>query len=365
MEWVGFATGIAIILGTGSSILHTLLLPRGSSSRLSAVLGRISLRVFSALSRSIRSYEQTDRLLALQAPLFLLVELVTWLLLLGFGFALLLLPYLDGHLGNSVRESGSSLLTLGFQATDSAAPTAIDLAAGICGFGVITLLIAYLPTIYGAFNRREEAVTLLEARAGDPPWGPEVLVRHQLVDIVDQLGELYGFWEHWAADVAETHTSYPVLVMFRSPHPLRSWVIAHLAVLDAAAMHLALNPDTAPHQARLCLRMGFTTLRSVAGGVGIALDDDPEPDAPIDITYEQFAEAVDGLRTYGFPMERGAEAAWPHFHGWRVNYEAAAYGLADLVAAVPAPWSGPRRHFDSAPMYPVRPAQRQPDAPGS
>lgn len=361
MEWVGFTAGIVIILGTGSSILHTLLLPRGSSSWLRTVLGGLSLWAFSAMSRPLRSYKNTDRLLALQAPLFLLVQLVTWLLLLGIGFALLLMPYLDNHLGDAIRESGSSLLTLGFQATDSAAPTAIDLAAGICGFGVITLLIAYLPTIYGAFNRREEAVTMLEARAGDPPWGPELLVRHQLVDIVDQLPELYGFWERWAADVAETHTSYLVLVMFRSPHPLRSWVVAHLAVLDAAALHLALAPHTAPHEARLCLRMGFTTLRSIAEAMGIAIDDDPEPDTPIDLTYEEFAEAVEHMRANGFPMERSAEEAWAHFHGWRVNYEDAAYGIADLVAAVPAPWSGPRRHFDSEPMYPVRPAQRQPE----
>ncbi len=359
-EWIGFGIGIVVVLGTGSSILHTLLLPRGESSLLSRLLARLSYRLFAACSRPIRSYGGTDRLLALQGPVFLLAELVSWLTLLGFGFALILLPYLDGHVGNAIRESGSSLLTLGFQATDSAAPTAVDLAAGVAGFGVITLLIAYLPTIYGAFNRREEAVTLLESRAGDPPWGPELLARQQLVFVVDQLAALYAIWEQWAADVAETHTSYPVLVMFRSPHPLRSWIVAHLAVLDAAAIHLAVSPESAPHEARLCLRMGFTTLRGVAETLALEVNENPRPDDPIELTYDEFAQAVEDLRDYGFPMERSAEEAWPHFKGWRVNYERAAYGIADLVAAPPAPWSGPRHHFDAAPLYPRRPPHREP-----
>lgn len=359
LDWVGFAAGIVVVLGTGSSILHTLLLPRGGSSLLSARLAAATQRVFATLSQPIRSYERTDRLLALQGPVFLLAQLVMWLVLLCVGYGLILLPFLDGF-GDAIRESGSSLLTLGFQTTDSAAGTAVDLAAGVSGFGVITLLIAYLPTLYGAFNRREEAVTLLESRAGDPPWGPEVLARHQLVDIVDQLGELYAYWERWSADVAETHSSYPVLVMFRSPNRLRSWVIAQLAVLDAAAIHLAVSPRAAPHQTRLCLRMGFTSLQTVARDLRVDFDAYPDPSAPIELSYEEFERAVEDLRAYGFPMERSTEEAWPHFRGWRVNYEAEAYALANLVAAPPAPWSGGRRHFDAEPVYPRRPPHREP-----
>ena len=54
-------------------------------------------------------------------------------------------------------------------------------------------------------------------------------------------------------------------------------------------------------------------------------------------------------------MERSAEEAWPDFRGWRVNYEAVAYRLADRLTAPPAPWSGPRRHLRSGAVAPNRP----------
>ena len=53
---------------------------------------------------------------------------------------------------------------------------------------------------------------------------------------------------------------------------------------------------------------------------------------------------VAGARAQQRPVERTAQEAWPHFRGWRVNYEAAAYKLALTLDAVPARWSGPRRH---------------------
>jgi hypothetical protein len=225
---------------------------------------------------------------------------------------------------------------------------------------VVALQIAYLPALYGAFNKREALVAMLESRAGVPAWGPELLARHQLVGIIDALPGFYADWELWAADLAESHTTYPVLLLFRSPEPWFSWLVGLLAVLDGAAMHLALAPSTASSQARLCLRMGLTALTRIARTLGWKVDPDPSPEGPISLTYEEFAEAVDMLRETGFAMERSAEEAWPDFRGWRVNYETVAYRLCDRVTAPPAPWSGPRRHLRAGVVAPRRPPQRAP-----
>lgn len=223
--------------------------------------------------------------------------------------------------------------------------------------------IAYLPTIYSAFNRRETLVTLLQSRAGSPAWGPEILMRHQAVRILDRLGDLYGRWEEWAADVAETHTNYPVLVFFRSPHPLRSWILGLLAVMDAAALDVALRPQAAPRQARLCLRMGFVCLRDIADSLRLTYDPDPLPDDPIELTFEEFSAAVARLQDVDYPIERPSEDAWVDFHGWRVNYEHLAYGLADRLVAPPGPWSGPRHHLPGLALVPQRPIDRKPENP--
>jgi hypothetical protein len=181
-----------------------------------------------------------------------------------------------------------------------------------------------------------------------------------LVGINDALPQLYADWELWAAEVTESHTTYPVLLLFRSPEPWFNWIIGLLAVLDAGAMQLALCPTTAPSTTRLCLRMGFTLFNRIARSLGYPVDDDPDPDGEITLTYEEFASAVEKLVLVGFPVERSPEDAWPHFRGWRINYEASAYRLADAFTAPLAPWSGVRRHLPAGVVEPKRPPHRAP-----
>jgi hypothetical protein len=163
----------------------------------------------------------------------------------------------------------------------------------------------------------------------------------------------------------ESHTTYTVLIFFRSPHPLRSWVLALMSILDSAALYLAFMPNRAPTQARLVLRMGFTCLRSIADVLRIPYDPDPVPDDPIQLTYEEFLGGVSRMEDMGLQLERTPEEAWPHFRGWRVNYESIAYRLADATVAPPGPWSGPRHHLPGMAIAVVRPPNRTPDNPGA
>ncbi len=365
LRWLGLAAGVVLVLVTARSMCYTLVVPQRAQTRLPGTVFGAVRGFAEAVARRMPSYEARDRLLSLAAPFGVLSFLAVWLVLFLIGFGLILLPLTGADLTRVLRESGSSLLTLGVVAHRAPAAMAVDLCAAAAGLGTVALLIGYLPALYGAFNRRETLVTLLQSRAGAPAWGPEILARHELVGIVDRLPDLYGRWEEWSADVAESHTNYPVLVFFRSPHPLRSWVLALLAVLDAAALHLALCPAAAPAQARLCLRMGFTCLRDVADVLGLPYDPDPSPDDPILLTFEEFRGAIKRLDDAGFARERSPEDAWPHFRGWRVNYEAIAYRLADLVTAPPGPWSGPRRALEEASLVPQRPLDRKPAGPGA
>jgi hypothetical protein len=361
VRWVGFAVGVILLMATAANVVVTVVTPRGSS-RLqlpSLAVNRTVRLIFVGLSRPVRTYEAKDALLAPVGPVALVTQLGAWLTLFWLGFALAQWPYV-GAFSSAGRTSASSLFTVGFGGLSGSSNFTLVVAAAATGPIVIALQIAYLPAIYAAFNRREALVALLESRAGLPAWGPELLVRHQLVGITDTLPALYGAWEAWEADLAESHTSYPVLLLFRSPEPWYSWVLAMLAVLDAAALHLSLCPSTAPSEARLCLRMGFSALRRIARSLGWPFDPDPLPDAPIEITYDEFEGAVEMLGDVGFPVERTATEAWPHFQGWRVNYEPLVYRLADRIVVPPGPWSGPRRHLRDV-VPPRRPPHRSPD----
>ncbi|HEY5023689.1 MAG TPA: hypothetical protein VII76_01820 [Acidimicrobiales bacterium] len=361
MSGLVFAVGLAIVLITAANVVFTLVLPRRPAGieRLSLVVNRTVRFAFLVVSRAARSYEVKDALLAPAAPVALLAQLAVWLGFFVVGYACMLEPTTHGFSG-AFTQATVTLFSVGTSHAGGPSNRPVDIAAGATWAVVVTLQIAYLPSLYDAFNRREALVAMLESRAGLPAWGPEVLARHQLVNIVDTLPNLYADWERWAADVAESHTTYPVLLLFRSPEPWYSWVVGLLAVLDAAAMHLALSPDASSSQARLCLRMGFTTLNRIAKTLGWHVDPDPNPEGPITLTFEEFQQAVRMLEEIGYPMELTAEEAWPNFVGWRVNYEANAYRLADRVVSPPAPWSGPRTHLHSGPVAPRRPPQRSP-----
>jgi len=357
--------GAVLVLTAGSSVIKTLIVPRAVSSWLTRWVDQIVTAAFRVAGRGIGDYRRRDRVLAAQAPAILLGQLAAWLGFSLVGYWLLLWPFVAGGVTRAFTAAGSSLFTLGFAEPPGAAPAVIVFAAAATGLAIVTLQIAYLPTLYAAFNRRETEVALLNARAGVPSWGPELLARTHYalgsgVSAIDTLPDLYERWERWAADIAESHTTYLPLVRFRSPRPLSSWVTALLAVLDSAALILALSPSVAPVvPARLCLRGGFVCLNQIARAMGIPTPDEPDPSTGISLTYDEFLDAIARMREVDFPIERDPAEAWVDFVGWRVNYEQAAYAVANAVDAVPALWSGRRRTGDAA-IGPIRPARGRP-----
>jgi hypothetical protein len=355
--------GALVVAGTFSSVLRTLVIPRPTRSGFTRVVQAAVRRPFQWLADRMGSAEAKDRVLTPMAPLSILVTLVSWLASFMIGYALLEAAVSDLAAKPALREAGSSLLTLGFASSIRSSLSAIDFCAAATGPIVMGLQVGYLPTLYSAYQRRESEVTLLQARAGTPPWGPEILARYAQADLLDSLTDLFRNWERWSAEVSETHTSYPVLIHLRSNRPHRSWLVALLAVLDAAALHLALNPSLPQSEVRMALRAGFMCLRDLADVRGIPFDRDPSPDDPISVSYDEFCRGLRRMADQGYVAERGAEQAWPHFRGWRVNYEAVAFALARDIEAVPAPWSGPRR--TSAPVIvPLTPVDRRPTTRG-
>ncbi len=366
---IAAAVGLFLVVIDCISLVGTLIVPRPAGGRLMMWVDRLVHVGFELLTGAVRDYRRRDRILAAEAATLLICQLLAWLAVAYVGFGLLLWPFTRGGVTLSFDDAGPAFWFIGGTTEHGAAQRAILYAAALIGLVTVTLQIAYLPTLYSAFNRRETDIALLNARTGVPSWGPELLARTHYAlgsgtSTIGTLPDFYEQWERWAADVAESHTTYLPLVRFRSPRPLSSWVTSLLAVLDSAALYLVLSPESAPTvQARLCLRSGFQCFTEVARALGAQVPDMPDPAAGISLTYEEFLAGVAVMRKVDFPIKRDPEDAWPDFVGWRVNYEQAAYAVAWAVDAVPALWSGPRRH-PHVPIAPKRPPAGRQQAPG-
>ena len=234
--------------------------------------------------------------------------------------------------------SGSSLLTLGFVRPAVPAGELVAFVEAAIGLALVALLISYLPTIYGAFSRRELLVNLLEVRADSPPSPVVMITRMHRLSGLEALHDLWERWEQWFAEVEETHSSLPVLVFYRSQQPDHSWVNAAGAIMDAAALD-AVGGGRSPWdvQADLTIRAGYLALRRIADFFGIPFDPHPGPMDATSIDRAKFDAALDVLAVSGVPMVEDRDQAWRDFNGWRVNYDTVLRGLERLTMA-PTPW---------------------------
>jgi hypothetical protein len=349
LQIVVFLLGLAAVAGTILSAMRTFVLPRSARDVLTAAVFIATGYVFGLATRRATSYNDRDRIMALYAPVSLLLLPLTWLALVLAGYTAMFWAVGVQPLENAFRISGSSLLTLGFAPADGLLKTLMMFSEASIGLFLVALLISYLPTMYSAFSRRESAVTMLEVRAGSPPSAVELIERYNRLKRFDKLNDLWVAWEIWFADLEETHTSLAALAYFRSPQPDHSWITAAGAVLDSASLVNAAVDVPHDVQADLCIRAGYLALRRIADFFRIAYDPSPKPGDPISVTRGEFDAAYDRLASQGVPLKPDREQAWTDFSGWRINYDTTLLALSVLTMAPYAPWSSDRGMLRRAP----------------
>jgi hypothetical protein len=341
--------GVVAVFVVLDAALRTFVLPRGASVLFTHVIFRSVRHALNAVARPNRSYEWRDRVMALYAPLALLAFPGVALVVIFFAFACFFEASEMNGWHDAMITSGSSLFTLGFERPSGLGSAFIAFSEAAIGLGLLAVLIAYLPTIYSSFSRRETMVTQLSVRAGTPPTAWRALELAHFAGYLNDLDPVWNEWMQWFCELSETHTSIGALAFFRSPNPNRSWITAAGTLLDAAALRLSvLNIPFTPEPG-LCIRSGFLALREIADFFGFDHDPDPSPEDPISVTREEFIEIYERLAGAGLPVRPDRDRAWRDFAGWRVNYDRVLLALCSLVMAPYAPWSS-----DRSPLTPLR-----------
>ena len=195
---VAAVIGGLLVLTAVSSVAGTLIVTRSVHGRLTRWVDWMVDQAYQLVVERVPEYKRRDRILATQAATILLAQLAAWLIVAYVGFALLLWPFAARGVVSAFVDAGSSVFTLGFAVPAGAVPAVIVFVAAAIGLVIVALQIAYLPTLYGAFNRRETEVALLNARGGFPAWGPELLARTHYglgaMSTLDTMPELYAQW---------------------------------------------------------------------------------------------------------------------------------------------------------------------------
>jgi hypothetical protein len=342
LRLAAFALGLYIVGYTVLSAIRAFVLPRAAQVTLIRWVFAFTGLFFKLRARRVGGYAERDRIMALYAPISLILASFVLLTLVLIGYMFIYWGLGGGTVDQIMRLSGSSLLTLGNFTDNRTEFVIVEFSEAMLGMVLVALLIAYLPTMYAAFTRRETQVALLEVRAGTPPAPGELISRSFRTGELALMREFWNDWQVWFAEIEESHTSLPALTHFRSPRPELSWVTAAGVVLDAAALMLS-TVDVPPEpRAAFCIRSGYLALRQIAGYFQVPFNPTPAPDDPISIGRDEFEAVYDRLQAEGVPLKADRDAAWRGYAGWRVNYDTVLLALAALTMAPYAPWTSDR-----------------------
>ncbi|HKW27004.1 MAG TPA: potassium channel family protein [Terriglobales bacterium] len=348
MKILALVAGSILVFVILLDAFETIVLPRRvtRSFRFTALFYRFTWRPWAAMARFVPAPRRRESYLSYFGPLSLIVLLGLWAFALIVGFALLQygagtrLQAAPGSMdfGGLLYFSGTTFFTLGYGDVvplSGAARALAVLESGV-GFGFLAMVIGYLPVIYSSFSRREVEISLLDARAGSPPSAQEFLSRMAGAHNQPLLDRFLHEWEHWAAEVLESHISYPVLGLFRSQHINQSWLGSLTTILDVSALTIVGIDGIASNQARLTFAMARHAVVDLAQVVGARYD----AHATDRLSAQELVSLRQALAANGLQLRAGEEAD-RKLLALRSMYEPYVQALADrLLLRLPEWGSG-------------------------
>jgi len=339
----------ALLLGvTMYDIFQSVVMPRPAVGRIrfSSTLVRQAWPAWLAVAGRLKRNQRREAALAAYAPLMVVVLLVLWGFSLVLAYSLLYSGLHDGlrpqpgSFGATLFYSAGRMLAFPAGGIEATAPATQVLGAveAASGFGLFALVISLLFSLFSAFQRRETAVVALDALAGAPPSGVQLLENCARHHMPEQLVATFGTWQNWTADVLESHLSYPVLFFFRSSHDNEAWSNSLGAVMDAATLVLSTIEGGPNGQAHLMFKVGDHFITDMRQNLGIQADGD------VGLERGEFLEAAARLQRAGYRL-RNLDEAWNTFNDLRSRYGAIITRISRRLDVPPAPWIGDRSYL--------------------
>ncbi|MEM9611668.1 MAG: potassium channel family protein [Actinomycetota bacterium] len=276
MSLVAVLVGAVMVLSVIADMVNTLVSTTTSLSRwwLSSILYRKMWQLLRGMAGRIRSDSAREALLAIYAPVSVLLLLAAWVTqqVIGFGLIWWGLGGVDGAEGlfDAIYYSGVVYFTLGFGelVPDEFVPRVGALVEAMSGVLTTALVIGYLPSLYSAYSDRERMLMTLDDGLEQRITPTNLLLSRAPTGDVDDVLRFFENWEDWVAGVLETHTAFPMLRVFRSKAPGQNWVTALGLLCDTAlqAQMIAGARDRGPYW---MLRQAVVLFNELTEGVDL------------------------------------------------------------------------------------------------
>ncbi len=304
--------GIALVALAFADLVNTLVTTSTSSWRWwpSHIVGYKAFSLVRSMAHRLPEESKLrERLLSVFAPVLVLLLLMVWISQQILGFALIWHGVGDvsgvDSFFESIYYSGVVFFTVGF---GEVLPTTTGLRIGAlaeAGLGVITtaLVIGYLPSLYSAYSARETKLITLDD-GSDDRITPTNLVMAWAPDADPQrVNAQFADWEQWVAGILETHSTLPLLQLFRSHDRRQNWVTA-LGLLSDAALHAQIIVGcTGKTESYWFLRRSITLFEAMTEGADLqAYQPDQATTSQVEDGERMFRELYDTLETHGFEL---------------------------------------------------------------
>lgn len=308
MSAVAIIVGVIMVVTVLADVLNTLVTTNTSTGRwwLTRLLYQWSWWLISHSGKRCKEDAIRERLYAAYAPLSVLAMLAAWVSQQILGFGLIwwgLRDGIDGTEGliDSIYFSGVTYFTIGFGEIFPAdqVPRFGALIQAFSGVLTTALVIGYLPALYAAFSEREQQLLTLDDGLETRITPTNLVLSRSRNGELERLDDFFSEWERWVAHVLETHTTFPMLRLFRSQHPGQNWITA-LGLVTDAALHVELSVRGRGGSAYWTLRRSATLLNALTDGVDLS-----EYRSRLDESYDQaeaFRTPYDTMVAHGFEM---------------------------------------------------------------
>jgi hypothetical protein len=332
--------GLALVLLALWDIFETIVVPRPTPGwlRIARYVVRVSWRAYRNVVVRFRTGLARDSLLGLYGPGATVLLLAVWLSVISVGYGLILFALRADiqpspqSIGEAIYFAASSILTIGFGdivATGGVARFVVVIGAAT-GLGIVALVITFLFSLYGSYQRREVLVVTLSARAKSPPSAMLLLLTYARLGLVEELPQLFREWEVWMAEILDTHVSYPLLGYFRSSHDNVSWISSVGAVLDAATLVMTTITNVPRGHAKIMHRVGTHLVEDITNIIRIKGDGSA-------VDHDEFATVYAKLARAGYELEP-EDQAWHAFERERASYAGRLIAMANYWATTAPVW---------------------------